>query len=99
MQGDLDLPRAIAQARGLGLGAVDPHFERIRTAVVDVADEDGEIAERMAHDISPARITVRQLRAARPAQTRKRRLGRAVEADAAVGIGRVEILACREAAA
>ena len=80
-----------AQAARL-LGAVDPHLEGIGLAVVDVADEDGEVAQRMADHVRPARIAVGQLRAARPAQAGQRRLVRAIEADAPVRVGGVEVL-------
>ena len=60
--------------------------------VVDVADEHGEVAERVAHHVGPAGIAVGELRAARPAQARERRLQRAVEPDAPVGVGGVEVL-------
>ena len=61
-------------------------------AVLDVADEHGEVTERMTDHVGPARIAVHKLRTSGPAQARQRRLRRAIEPDAPIRIGGIEVL-------
>ena len=79
------------------LVAVDPDFERIRRAVFHVPDENREAAETA---IRPCRSTPhcpRRAPAGPASAGSGARLGRRIEENAAVGVGRVEIVRFRVA--
>jgi hypothetical protein len=93
--------RAHVHRQGLGdgaeaarlLGAVHPHFEGHRPGVLlDVADEEGELAVRRLDHVGPGRVAVGHARAAGPAQAGEHRRRQALDDEAAVGIADAHVL-------
>ena len=72
---------------------VDPGLERPGAAFLfDMADEEGELAERVLDHVGPRHVAFRQIRAAGPAQAGEHRRGQVLDRQAAVGVVADEVL-------